>query len=87
MVSHAAELWYNMGVKKERLFFMSASYTYWQDSKDGLWLGYWNDYPEYPTQGHDIAELQLMLRDIRDAIRDGDLVVDSPRNIGVMDYA
>ena len=76
-----------MGVKKERLFFMSASYTYWQDSKDGLWLGYWNDYPEYPTQGHDIAELQLMLRDIRDAIRDGDLVVDSPRNIGVMDYA
>ena len=52
---------------------MTASYTYWQDPKDGMWLGYWNDYPDYMTQGHDLAELQYMLRDVRDAIRDGDL--------------
>ncbi len=52
---------------------MSASYTYWQDPKDSMWLGYWNDYPDYMTQGHTLDELQYMLRDIRDAIRDGDL--------------
>lgn len=51
---------------------MSLSYTYWQD-KDGFFVGFWNDYPDYLTQGHDLAELEYMLRDIRDAIRDGDL--------------
>ena len=64
---------------------MSLSYTYWQD-KDGLFVGFWNDYPDYPTQGHDLAELEYMLRDIRDAIRDGDLQ-DTRRNVGQMEYA
>ena len=53
---------------------MSATYTYWQDPKDGMWLGYWNDYPDYMTEGHSLDELKYMLLDIRDAIRDGDLV-------------
>lgn len=60
---------------------MSLSYTYWQDPKDGLFVGYWNDYPDFPTQGHDLPELQLMLRDIRALINDGTLV-DEPRNVG-----
>ena len=64
---------------------MSLSYTYWQD-KDGVYVGFWDDYPDYPTQGHDLAELQYMLRDIRDAIRDGDLQ-DTRRNVGQMEYA
>ena len=63
---------------------MRISYTYWQDPKDKLWVGFLNDYPDYVTQGHDLAELQYMLRDIRDAIRDGDLQ-DTRRSIGVMD--
>lgn len=65
---------------------MSASYTYWQDPKDGMWLGYWNEYPDYMTQGHTLDELQYMLRDIRDAIRDGDLQ-DTRRSVGVMEFA
>lgn len=52
---------------------MGAAYTYWQDPKDGMWLGYWNDYPDYQTEGRTLDELQYMLRDIMDAIRDGDL--------------
>ncbi len=64
---------------------MRISYTYWQDPKGGMFVGYWNDYPDYVTQGHDLPELQLMLRDIRDAIRDGDLK-DTPRSVGVMEY-
>ena len=42
--------------------------------KDGLFVGYWNDYPNFPTQGHDLPELQFMLRDIRALINDGTLV-------------
>ena len=64
---------------------MAYSYTYWQ-SDDGWYVGYWNDYPDYTTQGRDLAELEFMLRDIRDAIRDGDLQ-DTRRSVGVMEYA
>lgn len=65
---------------------MSATYTYWQDPKDGLFVGYWTEYPDYVTQGRDLKELEFMLRDIRDAIRDGDLK-DTRRSVGVMEYA
>lgn len=65
---------------------MSAPYTYWQDPKDGMWLGYWNEYPDYQTQGHTLEELQYMLRDIREAIRDGDLV-DTRLNVGELEFA
>ena len=65
---------------------MSATYTYWQDEKDGMWLGYWNEYPDYMTQGHTLDELQYMLRDIRDAIREGDLNCKK-RSVGVMEFA
>lgn len=59
-------------------------------------VGYWNDYPDYLTQGHDLAELQYMLRDLRDGInvmvregeipsavnqkQDGDMVFDDVEN-------
>ena len=65
---------------------MQIPYTYWQDPKDGLWVGYWNDHPDFPTQGHDLQELQLMLRDVRALIDDGTLV-DEPRSVGVMEMA
>jgi len=57
---------------------MSRQFTYWQDA-DGTYLGYFNDYPEYPTQGSSLDELKFMLTDILGAIRDGDLV-DTPAN-------
>lgn len=65
---------------------MSATYTYWQDEKDGMWLGYWNEYPDYMTQGHTLDELKYMLRDIHDAIQDGDLNC-TKRSVGVMEFA
>ena len=77
-------IWYTTRRKDKKA--MSATYTYWQDPKDGLFVGYWNEYPDYVTQGHDLPELQFMLRDIRDAIRDGDLQ-DTHRSVGVMEYA
>ena len=65
---------------------MAIGYTYWQDERDGLWVGFWDDYPDYVTQGRTLGELEEMLRDIRDAIRDGDLQ-DTRRSVGVMEYA
>ena len=43
---------------------MSASFTYWQNS-DGYWLGYWNEYPDWTTQGHSFEELKEMLVSLR----------------------
>ena len=65
---------------------MSAAYTYWQGPKDGLFVGYWNEYSDYVTQGDDLAELQFMPRDIRDAIRDDDLQCVRS-SVGVMECA
>lgn len=69
---------------------MSASYTYWQDPKDGMWLGYWNEYPDYTTQGHTLDELEQMLvslrTDIREMIADGTMI-DNRRNVGIMEFA
>lgn len=47
---------------------MSATYTYWQDPKDGMWLGYWNDYPDYQTEGNTLEELRRMLVSLRNDI-------------------
>lgn len=69
---------------------MQLPYTYWQDPKDGLWVGYWNDYPDYLTQGHDLAELQFMLRDLRTGINvmlsNGEIPSSSIHS-GVLEFA
>jgi len=65
---------------------MSASYTYWQDPTDGMFLGYWNEYPDYQTQGHTLGELKEMLMDIRELILDGTLV-DNKRCVAEMALA
>ena len=52
--------------------YMAIKITYWP-AKEGGFLGYMNDYPDYPTQGETLEELKFMLGDILDAIRDGDL--------------
>lgn len=40
----------------------TARYVHWQD--DGMWLGYFEEFPEYLTQGQSMAELELNLRDL-----------------------
>lgn len=69
---------------------MRATYTYWQDPKDGMWLGYWNDYPDYQTEGHSHEDLKRMLMslraDIREMVVDGTMP-DCRRNIGSLAFA
>ena len=64
---------------------MQIPYTDWK-SDDGWYVGYWNDYPDFSTQGKTLDELLFMLRDVRALINDGTLV-DEPRKAGVMEFA
>ena len=68
---------------------MSLSYTYWP-AKEGGFIGYWNDYPDYLTEGDTIDEFLDMLRDLRNGINvmvaEGDIPA-STRQSGVMELA
>ena len=37
-------------------------YVFWQDGD--AWLGYLEEFPDYPTQGQSFADLEEHLRDI-----------------------
>ena len=76
---------------RDRMYgVMSAPYTYWQDPEDGMWLGYWNEYPDYQTEGHTLEELKRMLvslrADIVAMIADGTME-DSRLHVGEMAFA
>jgi predicted RNase H-like HicB family nuclease len=54
---------------------MDMEYTYW---KDGEWyVGFFNDYPLHGTQGKSLEELEAMLTDLYENIKD-----DLPRVTG-----
>ena len=40
----------------------TARYVHWQDSE--MWLGYFEEYPDYLTQGESARELEENLRDL-----------------------
>ena len=41
---------------------MTARYVYWRDGND--WLGYFEEYPDYQTQGESLEDLQEHLKDL-----------------------
>ena len=46
----------------------TARYVHWQNG--GTWLGYFEDFPDYLTQGDTVEELEENLRDLyRDLTR------------------
>jgi len=61
---------------------MELAYTY--EKGDKFLVGYFDDYPEYPTQGEDIQDLEAHLRDIYNMIQEGDL---EPRLRGALKIA
>ncbi|MDD2600609.1 MAG: type II toxin-antitoxin system HicB family antitoxin [Kiritimatiellae bacterium] len=42
---------------------MKTQYTFWKE-KDGMYLGFLNDYPDHWTQGQDLADLKANLQDL-----------------------
>lgn len=51
---------------------MTAKFTFWKES-DGIYLGFLNDYPDHWTQGKDMADLKLMLKDLHQLFATEDL--------------
>lgn len=64
---------------------MQLAYTYWP-AEEGGYIGYWNDYPQYLTEGETLDELQYMLRDLRTFIDEG-VFDEEPKRAGVMEFA
>ena len=46
-------------------------YVHWQDGE--LWLGYFEDFPDYWTQGESLVELEENLRDIYVDVTSGEI--------------
>jgi len=46
-------------------------YIYFQ--RDDMWLGYWEEFPDYMTQGKSLEELQENLKDIYKDLTSGEL--------------
>jgi len=44
-------------------------YTYWQDGE--MWIGYFEEFPDYLTQGESLEELQENLKDIYQELSSG----------------
>ena len=49
----------------------TARYVHWHDQ--GMWLGYFEDFPDYLTQGETLAELEDNLRDLYQDLTSGEI--------------
>jgi predicted RNase H-like HicB family nuclease len=49
----------------------SVKYTFWQDGD--FFLGYWNEYPDYLTQGYSKDELLENLKDLLSDLESGEV--------------
>ncbi len=49
----------------------TARYVYWQDGD--YWLGYFEEYPDYMTQGESLDELQDHLKDLLRDLTSGEI--------------
>ena len=46
-------------------------YVHWKDGE--MWLGYFEDFPDYWTQGESLVELEENLRDIYRDVTSGEI--------------
>ena len=50
---------------------MTARYFYWQDGDQ--WLGYFEEFPDYVTQGETLDDLRAMLQDLYRELTRGEI--------------
>ncbi len=61
----------------------TARYIYWQDGDH--WLGYFEEYPDYRTQGESFEDLQLHLKDLFRDLTSGE--IPGVRRVGELSLA
>jgi hypothetical protein len=59
------------------LLIQKAKFVYW--SEDGAWVGYFQDYPDYRTQGETLDDLKDHLQDLYSDLTGG--VVPAIRHV------
>ena len=63
---------------------MQLSYTYWE-TKEGGYIGYLNQYPDYWTQGDNVEELEKMLISLYgDIMQFDDIQAPVPEHTGLV---
>jgi hypothetical protein len=63
---------------------MNLSYTYWE-AKEGGYIGYLNQYPDYWTQGDSVGELEKMLASLYgDIMQFDDIHAPVPEHTGTI---
>ena len=66
---------------------MNLSYTFWE-AKEGGYIGYLNQYPDYWTQGDSIEELENMLSSLyEDIMQFDDIQPAVPEHTGLIAVA
>ena len=50
----------------------TARYVYWRDGEH--WLGYFEEYPDYRTQGESLDDLQDHLKDLFSDLTSGEIL-------------
>ena len=58
-------------------------YVYWKD--DDMWLGYFEEYPDYMTQGKTLKELKDNLKDICQEFNAGN--IPNIRKVALLEVA
>jgi len=63
---------------------MKTQYTFWKE-KDGMYLGFLNDYPDHWTQGQDLTDLKANLQDLLVTFRSEE--IPGIREVGELEYS
>ncbi|MCL1817461.1 MAG: hypothetical protein FWG35_00930 [Spirochaetaceae bacterium] len=58
---------------------MELQYSWWME--DDFYLGYLDEYPQYPTQGESLTDLENGLKEIYGWIKDGTLKIKEQKGI------
>jgi hypothetical protein len=58
---------------------MELHYSWWME--DDFYLGYIDEYPQYPTQGENLTDLENGLKEIYGWIKDGTLKLKEQKGI------
>ena len=58
-----------MAEKGSRHIVETRKFVYWQE--DNMWIGYFEEYPDYMSQGESLEELKEHLRDIYKELTSG----------------
>jgi hypothetical protein len=65
------------------VLILKKKYVYFEDNS--MWVGHWEEFPDYMTQGETLDELQVNLKDLYQDLSSGD--IPGVRHVDEMEVA